>query len=357
MISLHPAGRFSAAVDRPFLENVKQNFGDWGVVPEMIAVIVLTVLAAAAVGAVGFGLNNMLKKRRPGSKPSSWITDPEDIEDALEKALAQRTKIELSFTQSTTGATTTCILSDLTRQALKLEAPGHLQISADWIGRRVDCMFGLLVSKQSGMVRFHIFETEILGIKRTGPETIEITLQKPEKLIIRQKRVHLRVEPPANFIMGMALWPEILDESYKPETRLKKWGRPLAKYIHGEKNPIRAVNFSAGGLRLELDPELIRKSNSNFEIGEHYFLLVDLYEPQADKKMRFWLNIKVKNRFEDFHTRKLGAGFQIVGRAELTSKGKGEIVWHDVSPDGLDSLGNWTVQRHLELFREKGVVT
>lgn len=357
MISSHPASSITAAVDRPYLESVKQTFGDWGIVPEMIAIILVTVLAATLVGALGYALNSMIKKRKPQLKPSNWITDKNEIRRSLEAAMAQRIKIEMSFAQSATGAATACTLTDVTEQALTLEAPGHLNISEDWIGRRVNCMFGLLVSKQSGMIRFHVFESDILALKRTGQDAVEISLEPPDKLIMRQKRVHLRVEPPAHCILGMALWPERLDEMHRPETNLKRWGKPMAKYISGEKNLIRAVNFSASGLRLELDPELLRTTQSAFEICEHYFLLVDLFEPQADKKMRFWLSVKVKNRYEDFLTRKLGVGFQIVGRAELNETEKSTITWHEVSPDGLDSLGNWTVQRHLELFREKGVVS
>jgi hypothetical protein len=342
-------------VDRSFLEDVKYTFGDWGLVPGMIAVITTTLVAAIAVALFGFWLNRIISGRRPEHKPSNWITNDNEVRNVLENALAQRAKMELSFVQSATGVSVDCSFIEMSAQALLLEAPGHLQISEDWIGRRVNCMFGLLISKQSGMVRFHVFESEILGVKRTGSDFIHLSVALPDKLIVQQKRGHLRVEPPSKCILGMALWPEILDDAYSPETRIKKWGPPLAKYIRGETNPIRAVNFSAGGLRLELDPEVVRASDSNFEIGEHYFLLVDLLEPKNGEKKRFWLHLKVRNRYEDYHTKKLGVGFQIISRAELKDKEKGLIEWRDVPRDGLDSLGNWTVQRHLELFREKGV--
>lgn len=350
------ANSLTAGIDRPFLKGFKQSFGDSGFLPELISIVLTTLFVIAVVGILGLIINRIIKSRRAKLKPSNWITLPAEIHDILDNAMAQRSKIELQFEHSSTGVSVNCAFLDLTDENIILQAPGHMQISENWIERRVTCMFGLLVTKTSGMVRFHLFDSQIRGVKRLFNEDVELTLTIPDKLIVQQKRVHLRIEPPSQYIMGMAFWPEVLDEGSHLEKSLRKWGKPLAKFIKGGKNPVRVVNISAAGIRLELEPELVTESGSSFEIGTHYFLLIDLFDPTGNKKLRLWLNIKIQNRFEDFHTKKLGIGCQIEATAEIKDKEQALVQWRKMTEDGVEILGNWTVQRHLELFREKGVV-
>lgn len=356
MLSSRLAVDFYAAVDRSFLEGVKKTFGDWGFNAQQMNIIAFTVAAATTLAVMGYFLNRYLKSRRPEPTPSNWITNPDEVHATLDQAIAQRAKVEMSFSKESGHPTASCSIVNFTPERLLVDAPAHLPVSESWIGREVQCMFGLLATKQPGMIRFHVFDAKILGAKRDKKNDYELSLNFPDKLVIQQKRVHLRVEPPLHYVLGMALWPEILDETHLPEVRVKNWGKPLAKYVSGKENLFRAINFSAGGLKLEIEPGVVRSSNSVFEIGEHYFLLLDLFDPQSKSKARYWLNIKVKNRFEDFQTRKLSLGFQIVAQAELINPKAIMLQWRDVPEDGLEELGNWAVQRHLEMFREKGVV-
>jgi len=356
MLSSLLAPRFTAAVDRSYLESVQKTFGDWGFNPQQLSIIAVTATAVITLGVAGYFLNRYLKSRRPEPTPSNWITRPEEVHATLDQAMAQRSKVEMSFAHGAGHPSASCSLVNVSPGEVVLEAPSHVQVSEEWMGRTVNCMFGLLASKQSGMVRFHVFESQIHGAKRGGKNEALLSLDFPDKLVLQQKRVHLRVEPPAHYILGMALWPEILDEIHMPEARIRHWGKPLAKYVSGKHNAFKAVNFSAGGLKLEIENSLVKSSGCVFEVGEHYFLLLDLFEPQSKSKSRFWLNIKIKNRFEEFNTKKLSLGCQIVAQAELADKKAGVIKWREVPEDGLESLGNWAVQRHLELYREKGVV-
>jgi hypothetical protein len=356
MLSSRLAVDFYSAVDRSFLEGVKHTFGDWGFNMQQLNIIAFTVSMVVLLGVGGYFLNRYLKSRQPEPTPSNWITNPEEVQGTLDQAIAQRAKVEMSFRKESGHPTASCSIVNFTPEHVIVDAPSHLPVTEAWIGRDVQCMFGLLAAKQPGMIRFHVFDTKVLGAKRDKKDDYELSLSFPDKLVLQQKRVHLRVEPPTQYVLGMALWPEILDDSHLPEIRVKNWGKPLAKYVSGKDNPFRAINFSAGGLKLEIEPEVVKASKHIFEIGEHYFLLLDLYEPQAKSKTRFWMNIKVRNRFEDFQTRKLSLGFQIAAQAELVNPELIILEWHDVPEDGLEPLGNWAVQRHLEMFREKGVV-
>jgi hypothetical protein len=344
-----------AAVDRSFLEGVKDQFASWGVVPEMSTVLLITLAATLLVVILVLLVNFHIKRRRGEPVPVDWIVNKSEIRRIFQEVQGQRAKIELSFAhQGLRSTSTSCSLEGFSDEALALEASGFITVTEDWIGRKVECSFGLLVSKHSEMMRFHVFESEIIGVRSPDRGPTQIVLSFPDKLVLQQKRFHLRVEPPARYILGLALWPEKSDSLGRREERLKNWGKPKIVYNSAETSPVRAINVSAGGLRLGFLPEAVRDTGLTFDIGERYFILIDLFEPESDRKLRFWLAARVRNRYEDFQSKRLSVGFQITGLGRPDESGR-NIEWSEVSDQGLELLGNWTIKRHLEMYRKKGL--
>ena len=349
-------GNIQCAVDRSFLGNVKDAFGGFGITPEMILLILGTVVVLVVVAVTVIVLNRFFIRRDTQEVPADWIVRKSEIVSTFNAVLAQRSKIEMSFyREGQKSKPTSCSLEEVKANSLMLGGSGFLRVDKDWIGRRVECFFKLVNPKDTTQMRFHTFTSDILGIKKMSHGSIQLTLNLPEKIVLRQKRGHFRMEPPSQYLMGVAVWPESPDKPGKPESHLKKWGRPRLTHVAGARRTFRVVNFSAGGLRLEVPSALAKEIEMSFEIDEKYILLIDLYEPKDQKRIRFWLFAVVRNRYEEFESKKLETGLQFTAAGTRLKDSKDQIKWTEVADKGVVRLENWLVKRHLELFREKGI--
>ncbi len=218
-------------------------------------------------------------------------------------------------------------------------------------------MFRLVNPKYPAQVTFYSMTTEIMGIKKLASGAGVLTVAFPEKVELSQKRMHLRLEPPSHLLLGMAIWPEQLTAAGAMERNIKQWGKPRLIYVTGETdNPFIIENLSGGGIRVGVEREAVKDSGLDFEIGQTYILLLDLHEPEGQRKLRFWLMGRIQNRYEDFETRRLSFGMQFTQHGQRLTEPRNEMRWRPVPSDGgIDELGNWAVRRHLELYRRSGV--
>lgn len=349
--------RFLCAIDRSFLGGVKDTFSGWGLAPgAMLTYIGYTLAAALVVFGLGLLLNHYAVKSR-SAPPAHWIWRRPDLDRIFDQLMAQRAKVDLCFmNQGRRSACRACSLEDVRGEALDLELSSIKDANQTWIGRKVECLFRLANPKHPTQSTFYSMSSEIMGIKKLGSGAGVITVQFPEKVEISQKRMHLRLEPPTNLLLGMAIWPEQLAPSGAEERQIKNWGKPRLIYVTGETaNPFHIENLSGGGIRVGVERDTIKDSGLDFEIGQTYILLLDLHEPEDQRKLRFWLMGRIQNRYEDFETRKLSFGMQFTRQGKRLTEPKNEIRWQRVPEAGIDDLGNWVVKRHLEMYRRSGV--
>lgn len=345
-------------IDKSFLNNVQNTFGSWGLSGDTFITILATLSVVFIVGGCGILVNHYMRSRKK-TTPPSWIVDPGDIANLFDSVMVQRSKIELRFGgESNAGnrTSTACSLEDVRNGLLELEISGFVKAHQGWLERPVECFFRITNPARPGHSDFYTFSTRIKGIRKVSKDVTLLSLPVPDHVELSQKRLSLRIEPPLQYTLGLALWPDPLSRDGKRLTHIKDWGRPpLLASRDMTDRPVRIMNISSGGMRLELPHETVKQSGLKFEIGERYVVMAQLFDPEASKKVTLWSMVRVQNRYEEFDTKRLEAGVQFVERGRLLKEGGGEIVWRTVDENGIPAVGNWVARRHLQLYREKGL--
>lgn len=349
--------RILCAIDRSFLGSVKDTFSGWGMAPEtMLTYIGYTVAAAMVILGAGLLVNHYVIKPRHGP-PAHWIWRRKELNRIFDQVMAQRAKLDISFVnQGMRSSHRASSLEHIGPDSLELELSSIQDANQTWIGRQLDAVFRLANPKFPAQATFYTMTTEIIGIKKLATGAGLITVQFPEKVIIAQKRMHMRMEPPSRLLLGMAIWPDQYTPTGIEERRIKNWGKPPLIFVAGETdNPFHIENLSGGGIRVGVEREAVRASGMPFEIGEYYIMLLDLHDPEERRKLRFWLMGRIQNRYEDFETRRLSFGLQFTRRGHRLDEPRDEIQWTGVGQAGIDELENWVVQRNLEQYRRTGL--
>lgn len=122
--------------------------------------------------------------------------------------------------------------------------------------------------------------------------------------------------------------------------------------------PVALLNLSGGGLRLLVPRATARSATArgmNLDIGGRLTALLELYDPQHDRSLGFWLQCRIQNRFVAFETRDVELGLQVLAWGQARDNAPHMADWKPLSDEGeVEPLGNWVIRRHLELYRESG---
>lgn len=347
--------RLHAGIDRFFLDSVQGTFGGWGLTPQMLEIIVWTLASACAAAGLVILVNQLWFKPKR-HVPSGAVEDPAQIDGLLLLALDQRSKVEFSFSRDDQAARPLhCSIEEVGEQAMVLDAGGFATAHQGWLGRPVTCYFRVQPRTGSGAPRFYNFESEVQGVVKRADESILISIALPTLLKLQQKRVHLRMEPPLQCLLGLAVWPESLDEKGRRECVIRRWGKPILVYHERETSQVHVVNVSAGGMRMDVPHAQLRALGRDFEVGERLVVLLKLLDPEKKTRQRLWCLSRVQNRFDDHQARTLELGLRFLAQGSPSGEEEPAVVWRKVGADGIDALGNWIQRRHLELYRSKGV--
>lgn len=122
--------------------------------------------------------------------------------------------------------------------------------------------------------------------------------------------------------------------------------------------PVALLNLSGGGLRLLLPRATVRAVTGrgmNIDVGGRFTALLELYDPQHDRSLGFWLQCRIQNRFVAFEARDVELGAQVLAWGQARDAAPHMADWKPLSDEGeVEPLGNWVIRRHLELYRESG---
>lgn len=352
--SSHVISLTTAAMDRSFLDSVRGEFYRFGMSSETVQLIVWTLLVAGAAGGTMFLLNRYIFNKRARKKvPSGAVAETAKMQALLDAAITQRSKMEVGFSLPEHGVKPmNCYIENVKGNLLNIELPAYIQPTQKWIGRTVNCYFKVKETK-AGNPNYYNFSTEIAGISKLENGGTRITLPLPESMVLQQKRVHLRISPPMRLFLGVAIWPEQLTSSARPINQIKQWSRPALIFHRGKKDHMLVANISAGGMRVDIPNKSVKRTGLDFEIGNIFHLLIDLYSPDKSAKQRLWATARVQNRFEDIENSKLEIGFKFTHQGEMVGEGNAaSVMWRKVGDDGIMPLGNWVFKRHLETVRK-----
>ncbi len=345
-----------AAIDRAFLDKVQDRFSGIGLTPEILLIVGVTLGTALGLGLLVLLVNYFIRRSCKGFLPTGVVANPVEIAQMFDLAMAQRSKVELSFSRAEGHAQTVyCSLEDIKSGHLVLEITAKVEAGPQWIGRPVTCHTRIAAPKDPAHSNFYTFDTDIAGLTKQADGSFIVRVPLPVILRLQQKRIHLRLEPPMEYMLGLALWPEQLDKDAKPVREFKKWGKPSMLYSSTRKDQLRLANVSAGGLRLDVSRPAVRETGLEFQPGERYIVLAEIFDPEKQGKKRLWSLVRVQNRYEDYETKRLEIGVKFIGEGVIGGENKDLMQWRKVSEDGIDAVGNWVIKRHLEQYRRHGV--
>jgi hypothetical protein len=316
----------------------------------------LSGLALICVLLVAFILYRAIKARRVRYNPYGRIGDAKLIREIMQTAFDQRRPFEVQMWMEAgqRRPTLRCSPKYLGQDNFTIEINGLKSLSDRWIGRQVAVFFRIMSGKD---FTYYTFTSCIDGIHMPGQDTCHVTLPMPERLENRQKRSFLRITPPKEFFMGGALWhganmppPEKLGE-------ISAWPRPRLLCIPDRLEQFRVLDLSAGGARLRISQEVALAHSLHANSVEQVILMLDLFDPEQRRRLRFWLRCRVQRVWIEHASRDIYMGLQCLAWARPKERphrhSPAGIEWLRLSgANEVEPLGNWVMRRHLELFRE-----
>lgn len=305
-------------------------------------------------------LYKAIQARRFKYSPFGSISDTRVIRSIVRTAFDQRRPFEVQV-QTDAGQrrpTLRCSPEYMGNDSITIEVGGLKSLSDKWKGRPVTVFFRVLVNKE---YTYYTFPSLIADIHMPRPGLCHISLPMPERLENRQKRSFLRIKPPREFFPGAALW---YGETMPPPEKINtigEWARPRLLYIPERMEQFQVMDLSAGGSRLSVPGQVVRTLKLHFNSTEHLLLMLDLFDPELNKRLRYWMECRIQNVWVEHTTHDVHLGLQFLSWArpkDHHAAGFGEqqapgIEWLKLSSSHeVEPVGNWIMRRHLELFRE-----
>jgi hypothetical protein len=315
----------------------------------------LWVMISAAVIFI-FGIIALVRNlflRRQVFIPAGWIAAPRVVRGLLNNAIVQRSTFEVQFTDKAQSGhpIIRCTPDSFGQDDLSLQVYGISGIAGGWIGREIACYFRINIKDQSV---YYTFNTGIIGAENKERGLTLLWVKMPERMQNRQKRAFLRLSPPPELLLGSAVWfgPNLPADDNLDS--MNNWVKPNLALLPNRAPQFYIKDLSAGGLRLRIPnsagPEA-ENSGYNFSVSESIIVLLDLHDPDSDRKIRFWLKCRIQNVLGDFKGQNIELGMQINAWAVPRERGPA-LEWLRLTSDNeVAPLGNWIVRRHMEQFR------
>lgn len=313
-------------------------------------VFTLGLIIAAALAAIAYHLYRR-RSRKVGDLFA--LEDLPLVHSLLEQSIAERAKYEVRFA-SKTGKRMHFACTPLSmdsENALTLELSGFVHPQQEWVGRMVNANFRLASEKKELRWEFYEFQSTITGLRRRG--NLEyIILQPPERLERKQRRQHLRLEPSGGDILRVDIWPETLTNLEHPEH-----AAAMASFRHGRKNnTLNVLNISAGGLLLELRAKSFHVDEESLSRGKRLAVRLDVRDFDEKTVKEYMIAARIRNAYADPVTGHKVLGLSFAAYRAAAPDDPEKQRWINLHGKGLEPIEDWVFKRHLELYRQKGIV-
>jgi c-di-GMP-binding flagellar brake protein YcgR len=159
----------------------------------------------------------------------------------------------------------------------------------------------------------------------------------------------LRLDPPRGDIPELRLWPETLSNLDRPED-----DPPLLEFLDTRQdNQLQVINISASGLLLNIRPPLPEVLKTELEKGKRFYISLTLLDPGQTSIQTFQLLTQVRNVFFDPDQ---GQRFVGLSFAAHLTRTEGSMQWKPLNGKGVEEIEDWVFKRHLQIYREKGLI-
>jgi hypothetical protein len=272
--------------------------------------------------------------------------------NVLRLALKERRRFELGLLHDE-GIARTINLTPIETGpgGLIMSLPGFLTISGDWRGKTVECFFSVTV--QGTNSAYYRFRSTVMDLRPVSGAP-GIVLSFPQELVLRHKRDYLRVRPPQALVQELELWLIKSERAAPDETDPN--GNPKIRLVHDGTSPLRILDISAGGVRLELKPGQLPFALPLFRPSGYIAISLAL-KGSAPGETQAWMIIGKLRHLAltgKAGTVEMGVQFSMAGAKEDRSCAPPRMS--SVGKRGIEPLGRWVLERHLELYRQ-GVLT
>jgi len=341
--------------ENDYLKAISRNVDHWEL--NTPAVLLLIFVGCAVLGAMCLHLVlTRLRSLRTPEQPIFTLTDQDEILSILIKALDNRSNFELSLPAGNTNPLV-CTLTDVHYSCLALELPAYITPSETWIDREVQIYFAI---PADGSRRDHyFFQSEILDLFQGDIENVCILISYPPFLQQKQKRSHLRLDPPPDRIASLTLWPASYTHNSSLETDINRFGQPLLEYPGQTTNThqIRIMDISASGLRLKIPKNSRKKAGITSDNFKECIIALTLVGQEEGQQQSHTVYCRTKNMYDDTMTQDLQVGLQFSAIGQTNPQWPHHLIWDKVDPEhGVEEIGNWVIKLHLKLYREKGII-
>lgn len=285
--------------------------------------------------------------------PRGSVDTQSEIHELFDSLIVRRTKMEFRFASSAAQTSfISCMPVDLKGEVLTLECSKQsLPVSALQPGRELVFYFSY---RQNHEVLQYSFEAELLQFRVIGDKFIEMDINLPKILVPGQKRGFLRIEPAAELILGMGIWPPKENESGHSEALVKNWGRPVFTYLNEETNQFVLHDISSNGAQISILKEFVGRSDFALTSSSKLVLKLELWDPAHQLALPIWLMSRVQKASYDYQTGHLVLGIQFMAWAKPMEENPDVLRWVNLSgAEEVPPLGDWIIQRYLEVYREK----
>ncbi len=326
-------------------------FAEYGLLLGMVALVFLIALV--------FGIIALVQMRRARYYPHGHVVDPAEIRDIVREAFDQRRPFEIQLQaedQNARRPTLRCAPQSMGGGTITLDlGSGVKMLSDSWIGKKINVYFRVGIHRE---FIYYTFASQIRDFHSHPTENSSIDITFPAMLDNRQKRAFLRMLPPADLVLGMALWHSWTMPTPEKIHDLVLWPRPLLLLVPGRMEQFKLLDLSAGGLRLAIPAAIMAQHELEFSSIDSMIVMLDLYDPEQEKRLRFWMQCRVQNTWSEGAGRatNVGAQFRSWARPKdgvTSAEGASILEWLRLSSSfEVEPIGNWVMRRHLEIYRD-----
>ncbi len=347
-------GQFTAqtlsTVER--IQSAAEYFKNPSLSPERIAMLLgLFAVVVVAILAARFVFKYRLA--RSIYIPAGDIHDPSKILQILDQCIVRRSKLEFRIVGRQSGGQ---IVSGMPVEVKS----GHVKLTMSvpfspsqekLAGEKVHCYFKI---RQDSRDIFFNFLSSIDRIGKGEAGFLELAIALPEVLIAGQKRSFLRIDPPRDFILDIALWPEYIDSNTGWRADIEAFPEPILTNTAEHPRTLDLSDISAGGTKLILDKVALGKSGLTITKGTRFILRLNLWNPVEQNELPLWLICRTQQYTGAAGEPKTTLGVQFVAWSQPQNADMHLLNWHklDSDDDEVPPLGNWVAKRYLEHYRK-----
>ncbi len=350
MSKLHPFDISFQTTPAERMQSLHDYFRDVPVrVDEVVYFALLIVVVGIVLALIKLGVNIVRKKRLDYQFLA--VSSHSGIEALLHELFLSGDRIDFRFTDTNgTARQGDGTIIHLDARKLVLEWITSATDAKAWDGQNLECYFRTWQNKS---MRHNIFTVPIKKAAFMGGERVHIEIPLPEIIESRQKRATLRIMPPGDSVLSMAIWG-IIGTGLPPDAG--KLGVPAMVYFTKETSQFSLDNLSAGGVRLRIPYDKKESFPARIKNGSLFYFSITLRRHSENANISYWMLCRVQVARSVPRLQSFMLGCQFLAYAQQTDEFPGLLRWKKLENNTeILSLSNWIFRSHLDIYRKKGI--